>query len=55
MPVWLDSTFSHPKDMHVDPYPNAAHYQISLELLAAAVVHGAEGQVLYIEMAAVFS
>lgn len=55
MPVWVDSTFSHPKDMHIDPYPNAAHYQISLESLDAAVVHGAEGQVLYIEMAAVFS
>lgn len=49
------SILSHPEGTHIDPYPNAAHYQKSPESLDAAVVHGPEGQVLYIKMAAVFS
>lgn len=51
----MASIFSHPKDMHIDPHPNAAHYQISLESLDAAVVHGPERQILYVKMATVFS
>lgn len=55
MPVCMVSILSHPKGMHIDSYPNAAHYQLSLESLDAAMVHGPGSQVLYIEMAAVFS
>lgn len=41
--------------MHIDPCPNAAHYQISLESLDAAMICGPVGQFLCIGMAAVFS
>lgn len=46
---------SHPKGMQIDSYPNAAHYQISLELRDATVAHEPEGQFLYIKMAEMFS
>lgn len=44
MPVWVVSIFRYPKDMKVDPYPNTAHYKISLVPLDAVV--WPEGQVL---------